>query len=681
MSKNYQKAAIRRIFALAVLIAGTCYIAATAWATTCFLPSGNCSTGRVGNEDKPNPDPDPDPNPNPNPPVDACKDFKNNSTKSEYDWKNKTSCFVCTTCTSNGNTKYNCVKNSGYSWYSSDGGHCCVSGEKWYSKMGKCCSTTSGCTCPTLKKWSNGECVCQYAKTSTGTCCEQGKKADKHLCCNAGEHAENTICCPANKHEEGGECKCDENYIPDGTGCKKKELACTYEYRQATTKDSCGLTDLNTNYQCMNTINGCQCYTQLIKVSSVTAGAGYVVPYNKISNKSATCVDSNGVTRYQTICKGTRKSTCSAYGKNYEFKPNGCVSNTYNNGFEVKGDEWGDCVGKEGKCLYEYRQATKKDSDYKTGNLDDGYKCTYSSQCHKNLEKVTSLDIRSGTPSVNPINKISNKSASCTTLNGVTKYETICEGTPKSDCFSFTNDKKFTPNGCVSDPYNNGFEVKGDEWGTCVCDTDKGAYDTIEKCRSGTKSGCMSSGGCYKTCQGGYYSTKEACLKSGTTNPGGSSYGSITLQGSCSKIQDCYKFNVNGFYIRNNTKSTVYCDTNHGNSITARISVYLLLQSSGKYATDINGKEVSDITPPGSQYPANQEYYICGAISNNIPAHVRFTLDGQEFAGPDTNLNDKMYYSDGRGICKKISFENGSVHTVWWYIESMGNIYYTCKLK
>ena len=213
MSKNYQKAAIRRIFALAVLIAGTCYIAATAWATTCFLPSGNCSTGRVGNEDKPKPNPDPTPE-------DTCKDFKNNSTKSEYEWKSKTSCFVCETCTSNGNTKYNCVKNSGYSWDSSDGGHCCVSGEKWYSKMGKCCSATSGCTCPTLKKWSNGECVCQYAKTSTGTCCEKGKIADKHLCCNAGEHAETTICCPANKHEEGGSCVCDANYETDGTGCK-----------------------------------------------------------------------------------------------------------------------------------------------------------------------------------------------------------------------------------------------------------------------------------------------------------------------------------------------------------------------------------------------------------------------------------------------------------------------------
>ena len=546
MSKNYKKAAIRRIFALAVLIAGTCYIAATAWATTCFLPSGNCSTGRVGNEDKPKPNPDPTPGPTPD---DACKGFKNNTTQSEYDWKSKTSCFKCTTCTSNGKTNYYCIMDSGYSWDSSDGGHCCVSGEKWYSKMGMCCSSTSGCTCPTLKKWSNGECVCQYAKTSTGTCCEKGKIADKHLCCNAGEHAENTICCPANKHEEGGECKCDENYIPDGTGCKKKELACTYEYRQATTKDSCGLTDLNTNYQCMNTINGCQCYTQLKKVSSVDAGgAGTVVPYNKISNKSATCVDSNGVTRYQTICQGTRKSTCSAYGKNYEFKPNGCVSNTYNNGFEVKGDEWGDCVEKEGKCFYEYRQATTKDSDNKTGNLDyPTYKCTNGSQCWKNLRNITSLSIREGTPSVNPINKISNKSATCVDEKGVTRYKNLCQGTSKSDCLRFSNGKKFIPNGCVSDAYNNGFEVKGDEWGTCGCDTDKGYYDTEEKCKEKEGKNCTYASSCYQTCESAkMYSTKEACLNGiHRIYPDNST----SKYYECEKSDSCYDIKVVGFEI------------------------------------------------------------------------------------------------------------------------------------
>lgn len=286
-----------------------------------------------------------------------------------------------------------------------------------------------------------------------------------------------------------------------------------------------------------------------------------------------------------------------------------------------------------------------------------------------------------------PYNRISNASASCETLDGVTKYQTICEGTPKSKCPS---NKKFTPNKCVSSDYTNGIKVKGDEWGTCGCDTSNGYYDSIETCRTNANSGgCMASNiyGCYQTCASqGYFSTKEACLNSGTTNPGGSSYGSITLQGSCSKTDDCYKFNVNGFYIRNNAKSTVSChDAQYSNFTTASISVYLLLQSNGKYATDINGKEVRDITQPGSQYPANQEYYICGAVSNNnIPAHVRFKLDGQEFVGPDVNLNNSMYYVDNRGTCKKISFKNGAVHTVWWSIETRNmsdGKSYTCKLQ
>ena len=70
MRKTILKTAKGRILAAAVLLAGVCGIAAAAWATTCFLPTGNCSSGKVDYHE-------------PNPPVDACKDFKNNSTKSE----------------------------------------------------------------------------------------------------------------------------------------------------------------------------------------------------------------------------------------------------------------------------------------------------------------------------------------------------------------------------------------------------------------------------------------------------------------------------------------------------------------------------------------------------------------------------------------------------------------------
>ena len=494
--------------------------------------------------------------------------------------------------------------------------------------------------------------------------------------------------------------------------CKDKPIGCTYEYRQATTADSCGLTDLNTNYQCMDTINGCQCYTQLIKVSSVTAGAGYVVPYNKISNKSATCVDEKGVTRYQKICQGTRKSSCNT--KNgYEFKPNGCVSDTYNNGFEVKGDEWGDCVKKEEKCLYEYRQATVSDSNGVTGNLDDGRnKCTNGSQCWINLRKITSLDTRDGTPSVNPINKISNQSASCTTLNGVTKYETICEGTPKSDCFRFTNDNKFTPNGCVSDAYNNGFEVKGDEWGTCGCDTDKGAYDTIEECRSGTNSSCgAGSGGCYKTCESqGYYSTEEACLNS-------------DYKVTCTKTVstgDCYKREMQGFLIKydtgygGNTETSrkVSCSRSaysSGSGFEMEAVAYLetvsydserKIEYGGLPPETIDGKayyELPDEKSKGYQYPAGT-YYLCyqGRYSSAIDAsdhpgvnlqalqllrtsdynpefiqEVCFT-GGDKFNGYGYDFEACEGANDDTSSkypCKKVTFEAGKTYKVRFAID------------
>ena len=202
MRKTILKTAKGRILAAAVLLAGVCGIAAAAWATTCFLPTGNCSTGKVDYHD-------------PNPPVDACKDFNGNTSKTDYEWKSKKSCFKCTACTSNGTTKYNCIADSDYNWWGNGkDGHCCINGKKWYSSAGACCSTTNGCTCPTLQKWdtAKGECVCQYKKTTNGTCCEKDE--------NAGD----TLCCPKMKVEQNGECVCDDRYyISDGNGgCTKK---------------------------------------------------------------------------------------------------------------------------------------------------------------------------------------------------------------------------------------------------------------------------------------------------------------------------------------------------------------------------------------------------------------------------------------------------------------------------
>ena len=279
--------------------------------------------------------------------------------------------------------------------------------------------------------------------------------------------------------------------------CKDKPIGCTYEYRQATTADSCGLTDLNTNYQCMSRINGCMCYTQLQKVSSVDAGAGYVVPYNKISNKSATCVDEKGVTRYQTICQGTRKSSC---GKGYEFKPNGCVSDTYNNGFEVKGDEWGDCVKKD--CTYEYTRIgvgdTMGDKDFNSYlfNLFNGHdrKTNGTSVYWKGPGDFNKNHNYAGYQMYSIISKDSDI---CYDEKNTIHYETICPGWAKVAC-----KKKFVPNGCSSEQYVAGrMTIESMSFGDCVrvCDVSEGLYDTEDECKKADPKypECKSVDNCY----------------------------------------------------------------------------------------------------------------------------------------------------------------------------------------
>ena len=297
--------------------------------------------------------------------------------------------------------------------------------------------------------------------------------------------------------------------------CVDKPAGCTYEYRQATTNDSCGLRDFENTTKCMDTINGCQCYTQLHKVSSVYAGAGTVVPYNKISNKSATCVDDKGVTRYQTICQGTPKSICSAYGKNYELKPNGCVSDTYNNGFEVKGDEWGDCVKKEETCTYEYTRI-----DDSNGHGDSTFSSSLYSDFQNHVQNTRGagiywnglgdFDENHDYSGFQMYSRIDKNSKSCQKINGVTAYETICPGTARVAC-----KKKFVPNGCSSEQYVlYRLTVEGTDFGDCICDTSKGLYDTDKSCTDATGLKCTGGkeGKCYQTCESaGMYSTEDAC--------------------------------------------------------------------------------------------------------------------------------------------------------------------------
>ena len=299
--------------------------------------------------------------------------------------------------------------------------------------------------------------------------------------------------------------------------CVDKPAGCTYEYRQATTEDSDGVTgDLDNSGKCTN---GTQCWKNLWKITSlnIDTGTPSVKPINKISNKSATCVDDKGVTRYQTICKGTPKSKCSTYGKgyDYEFKPNGCVSDTYNNGFEVKGDEWGDCVKKEETCTYEYTRI-----DDSNGHGDS----TFSSSLYRDFQNhvqntrgagiywngLGDFDENHDYSGFQMYSRIDKNSKSCQKINGVTAYETICPGTARVAC-----KKKFVPNGCSSEQYAvYRLTVEGTDFGDCICDTSKGLYDTDKSCTDATGLKCTGGkkGSCYQTCESAdMYSTEDAC--------------------------------------------------------------------------------------------------------------------------------------------------------------------------
>ncbi len=648
---------MKQIAALTAMLVGVIMYASPAKCAVCFLPDddGSCGGGDIEISDGSGSDDDK--------PVKECSGF----TVSATNYDKMKDCFNFTYCTKS-KTKEVVYKKGGKKsnthWYP-NWNACCTGGTAYDLREGKCCPA-GGCVhdeCDAPKVWSSilGNCVCPADREENTT---------SNTCCPVGEHADGAICCPDKKHNEGGECKCDSKYNTDKNGNCVLPNNCTYAYRQATTADSCGLKHFENTTKCMDSINGCLCYTQLQKVSSVYAGsAGTVIPLNKISNTSATCIDENNVTRYQTICPGTPESGCT--DKDKEFKPNGCVSDTYNNGFEVKGVRWGDCVKKEETCLYEYTMLTTKDTGgvtdisgqslrysknwndkcykegrkiektstcygyegsngtYSCGGTSDGPKCTNPGSSCKITQTCTmryncptqascgiadnpsvySEGIFVGSHWSTPYNRISNASASCTTIDGVTKYQTICEGTPKQKC-----DKKFTPNNCVSSDYSNGVQVLGAEWGTCGCDTDKGYYDSMETCRSNANSdGCMTSNiyGCYQTCKSrrGYFSTLEDCRDT-------------TYSVSCNKTDDCYERRMQGFLIKYETDLKLLVDCHSPYSYTVRVNAFLMdvtknkysgLEEADRYSTTISGEKHIALpvdTSKGYQYTAGT-YYLC----------------------------------------------------------------------
>ena len=177
MRKDYQKAARGSIYAIAVMIAGMCFSASPAQSSTCFLPSGNCVTGKIdtkqdgGNET-----------------IEYCNGY--DISESEYNKKyNNTSCFSCgSPCTrTSGGTFYKCETVNNTKWYD-DYNVCCTNGTK-YDKDDKACCPSGGCNhpCPAGKSWSKAlqNCVCPSSVETdgNGNCCASGQVLDENKNC------------------------------------------------------------------------------------------------------------------------------------------------------------------------------------------------------------------------------------------------------------------------------------------------------------------------------------------------------------------------------------------------------------------------------------------------------------------------------------------------------------------
>ena len=177
MSKNYQKAARGWLYALAAVIAGTCFSVSPAQSATCFLPSGECSTGKIGagpsgGESTP----------------EYCVGY--NITEKEYNAKYKnTSCFICSSpCTkTSGGTFYKCEAINNTTWYDKYN-VCCTDGTKYDADDGKCCAGGK-CDhpCPAGKQWSPTfkQCVCpsNLETDGDGNCCAAGQVLDNNKKC------------------------------------------------------------------------------------------------------------------------------------------------------------------------------------------------------------------------------------------------------------------------------------------------------------------------------------------------------------------------------------------------------------------------------------------------------------------------------------------------------------------
>ena len=308
-----------------------------------------------------------------------------------------------------------------------------IGGQKCYVKTETKCDY--GC--------SNGECEADTCgKHNWLTSCSKGCEDDdyKVICIDKG-----TI---------GGQ-KCYEKtrtYCEYGCSGGECEPETCYDHYWATScTPGCSGNDLIT---CIDkgTLNGQKCYQKTTTKCDNGCENGEC--------KAActdTCANHSWETSCTKGCNGNYKVTCETkdvvcgtqcHKKTETYCDNGCSN--------------GEC--KAASCTYQYVKLVTADLSPTINTTlkaayNGQYPSAYSYSDHKEGEAI----------SYYLFNRISSSSRSCTD-GSVTKYETICSGTPKSRCSG--SNQTFTSNGCTSTGYTVGgpttYTFSGDEWGTCT---------------------------------------------------------------------------------------------------------------------------------------------------------------------------------------------------------------------
>ena len=333
MSKNYQKAARGWLYALAVVIAGTWFGALPAQSATCFLPSGECSTGKIG------------PGPGPTPTPEYCNGY--NITEKEYNAKYKnTSCFNCSSpCTkTSGGTFYKCEAVNNTTW-DDDYNVCCTNGTKYDADDGKCCAGGK-CDhpCEAGKQWSPTfkQCVCPSSveTDSNGNCCASGQVLENGACTTpcemnpCGDYPYTSD--PGNSEScdlgcgKGMRYKCQDGYTYSGGKCVEQCAASGYTLTSEKDSHCYSCTTCPTNsskYKCTESVKtGYQLVSGVCskipetEPDPITCPSGYTTSSSCATDKGFTLFEHpNYAGCYQCQCRNQGQingkcTNCSAEG-------------------------------------------------------------------------------------------------------------------------------------------------------------------------------------------------------------------------------------------------------------------------------------------------------------------------------------------------------------------------------